>query len=390
MRIGIDYTAALWQGAGIGRYTRELVRHVLEAGPQHQYCLFFASYGLDRASPFLQDLQELHTRHANVRVATIPLPPRRLTQIWHRLRVPLPIEVFTGALDVLHAPDFVPPPTYAQTIVTIHDLSYMVHPECALPSVARYLNSAVPRSVASANAILVDSQATQRDLQRLLAVDPARVTVVYPGVSTAFQRLPPEATASVRQDLGLPERFLLFVSTLEPRKNVPRLLEAYASVLAELEHMPLVLAGRKGWMYEAIFEAIERLNLQAHVRLLNYVDDKVLPSLYNLAWAFVYPSIYEGFGIPALEALACGTPVLTANNSSLPEVVGAAAVLVDAHNVESIASGLQQITHNQQLRDRLHVAGPIQAQAFTWQLAANQVLEEYAALANSGNRIRSR
>lgn len=386
MRVGIDYTAAVWQGAGIGRYTRELIGRVIERGPQHEYRLFFASYGLDPASPFVAMLGKLQMAHPNVRVARIPLPPRRLTQLWHRLRIPLPVELFTGQLDVLHAPDFVPPPSRAPTIVTIHDLSYMVHPECALPSVARYLNSAVPRSVARAQALLADSQATRVDLQRLLGVDPARVTVVYPGVSEAFRPLAADVTEPVRRALGLPDRFLLFVSTLEPRKNLPRLIEAYARVLDQIDAIPLVLAGRKGWMYQEIFAAIERHGLQAQIRLLDYVDDKALPSLYNLAWGFVYPSIYEGFGIPALEALACGTPVLTADNSSLPEVVGASAVLAQATDLRSLMGGLVQIVNDVNLRERLRAEGPLRARMFTWEQAADQVLEQYARFGSRSAR----
>ena len=171
------------------------------------------------------------TTHANVRRVPIPLSPRRLTQFWQRLRVPLPVELFTGRLDLLHAPDFVLPPTRARTLVTIHDLSFLVHPECAEPSMVRYLTDAVPRGLRRANVILADLQATRNDLARLLAVDPARVELVYPGVGPRFCPLPAETTEPVRRRLGLPDHFVLFVSTLEPRKNLVRLLEAFAQVV---------------------------------------------------------------------------------------------------------------------------------------------------------------
>jgi glycosyltransferase involved in cell wall biosynthesis len=385
MRIAIDYTAAVWQGAGIGRYTRELVRAVIEQGPEHEYRLFYAAYGLDSSSPLLAGLQEIGTQRRNVRLLPIPLPPRRLAQIWHRLRIPLPIELVTGPIDLLHATDFVPPPTAAAipVIVTVHDLSYIVHPECALPSVARYLNGAVPRGVRRANALLADSIATKRDLEQFMQVDPQRVTVVYPGVRPEFRPMTPSETEPFVQTMGLPERFLLFVSTIEPRKNLPRLLEAYAQVRERIGNLPLVIAGRKGWMYDEFFQAIGRLGLTTHVQLLDYVDDKALPSLYNRAWAFVYPSIYEGFGFPALEALACGTPVLTADNSSLPEVVGDLAVLVRAEDVSSIAAGLERIVCDEALRERLRAGGPQRAHAFTWSHAASQVLALYRELGRS-------
>ena len=178
MHIGIDYTAAAWQGAGIGRYTRELIRAIVARGDSHRYTLFYAAGGLARDSVYLADLQQLCTTYANVRHVPIPLSPRRLTQLWQRLRVPLPVELFTGRIDLLHAPDFVLPPTRARTLVTIHDLSFLLHPECAEPSMVRYLTDAVPRGLRRANVILADSQATRIDLARLLGIAPARVELV--------------------------------------------------------------------------------------------------------------------------------------------------------------------------------------------------------------------
>jgi glycosyltransferase involved in cell wall biosynthesis len=405
MRIGIDYTSAIWQGAGIGRYTRELVRAIVEQGGDFRYTLFYAAGGVERANPYLADLDRLRAAHPNVRATPIPLSPRRLTQLWQRLRVPLPVELFTGWLDLLHAPDFVLAPTRARTLLTIHDVSFLVHPECAVPSMVRYLSDAVPRSLRRADAVVADSQATRRDLARLLGYDSARVTVVYPGVSPRFRPLPPEETEPVRARLGLPERFLLFVSTLEPRKNLVRLIEAFAQLLqiadcrfqitdpnlqSTICNLQLVIAGRRGWLYEEIFAAIERLGLGDRVRLLDFVDDKDLPALYNLAWAFAYPSIYEGFGFPALEALACGVPVVTADNSSLPEVVGdptsgagePAAVLAPAEDVAALAAALGRVVSDAALRARLREAGPVRARQFTWERAAQQVLECYRQTAN--------
>jgi glycosyltransferase involved in cell wall biosynthesis len=387
LKIGIDYTAAIWQGAGIGRYTRELVRAILAAGGDFAYRLFYAAGGASAANPYLAELRQLCAAYPNIRAAPIPLSPRRLTQLWQRLHVPLPVEIFTGRLDLLHAPDFVLPPTRARTLLTIHDLSFLVHPECHLPSMVRYLSSAVPRSVRRADIILADSEATRRDLERLLHVGPARVSVVYPGVSPRFRPLPAEQTEPVRRRLGLPDRFVLFVSTLEPRKNLVRLLEAFAQVLQSTDsnlqsaicNLQLVIAGRRGWLYEDIFSAIERLRLEDRVRVLDFVDDNDLPALYNLAWAFAYPSIYEGFGLPLLEALACGTPAITADNSSLLEVVGdpPAAALAHASDTRAIAAALRRAVGDEELRAQLRAAGPARAALFTWEQAAQQVLACY-------------
>lgn len=375
-RIGIDYTAAAWQGAGIGRYTRELVRAVLEQGGAHEYVLFFAAGGLERSGAYVEELRRLCRAHPNVSARPIPLSPRRLTQLWQRLRAPLPVELFTGRLDLLHAPDFVLPPTRAKTLLTIHDLSFLVRPETHLPSMVRYLSSAVPRSLRRADAVVADSRATRADLERLLGLAPGRARVVYPGVGPQFRPLDPAVCAPVRARLGLPERFLLFVSTLSPRKNLVRLVEAYAQAGPDAD---LVLIGQRGWLYEEVFAAIERLGLGARVRIPGFVHDKDLPAVYNLALACVYPSLYEGFGLPALEALACGTPLVTADNSSLPEVAGDAALLVDAADTAAIAAAIRRVAGDAELRARLSAAGPAQAQRFRWEQAARQILDCYRA-----------
>lgn len=390
MHIGIDYTAAVWQGAGIGRYTRELTRAVIAQGSEHRYTLFYAAGGIGQSSPFLAELRQLCAAHAAVRAVPIPIAPRRLTQIWQRLRIPMPIELFTGRLDVLHAPDFVLPPTRARTLLTIHDLSFLVHPELAAPGMVRYLSSAVPRSIRRANGVIADSEATRQALDQLLPDARRSIEVVYPGVDPRFHPLPVADAEAVRLRLHLPARFLLFISTLEPRKNLVRLLEAFARLAEQpaTRDLHLVIGGRRGWLYDDIFTTIERLNLGERIRLLDFVDDKDLPALYNLAWAFTYPSIYEGFGLPALEALACGTPVLTANNSSLPEVVGDAAVLVDAESVGSIAAGLARISADETLRTALKAAGPARASRFRWEQAAQQVLQAYDRVARQQRATR--
>lgn len=371
MIIGIDYTAAIWQGAGIGRYTRELVRAVVGIDPALHYVLFYAAGGLPEHSPYLTDLRALCGAWPNVRAVPIGISPRLLTILWQRLRLPLVAEWFTGPLDLLHAPDFVLPPTRAQTLVTIHDLTFLVQPDCFEPSLQRYMARVVPRSLRRANLVLVDSEASGHDLVRLLAVGHERIVVVYPGVSPTFRPLPASQTAPLRQRLGLPQDFLLFVGTLEPRKNLVRLLEAI-SLWEQAPH--LVIAGRKGWLYEDIFTSVERLGLQQRVSFLDFVDDADLPALYNLARAFVYPSLYEGFGLPAAEALACGTPVVTTAVASLPEVVGEAAILVDPLNPQALVAGMQQALRE---RERLRNAGPAQVQRFRWEDSARALRDCY-------------
>jgi glycosyltransferase involved in cell wall biosynthesis len=381
MIIGIDYTAAAWQGAGIGRYTRELVRATVAADQANRYVLFFAARGLDRQSPYVAALRALCARHPNVVARPIGLSPRQLTILWQRTRLPLRAEVFAGRLDLLHSPDFVLPPTRARTLLTVHDLSFLVLPECHVPSARDYLRRALPRSLRRADAVIADSVSTRDDLIRLLKVDPARISVIYSGADASFQPLPIANPAAARARLKLPAHYLLHVGTLEPRKNLPRLIAALASL--GRHDLKLLLVGRRGWLYDEIFQAIEQYGLHEHVRFADFVRDDELPVLYNLAEAFVYPSLYEGFGLPPLEAMRCGTPVVASHTSSLPEVVGDAAVLVDPLSVTSIATGVARVLDDAALRAQLRVAGPQQARRFSWGRAATQLLRCYARLYNA-------
>jgi glycosyltransferase involved in cell wall biosynthesis len=388
MIIGVDYTAAVWQGAGIGRYTRELIR-AAAADRGIDYKLFYAAGGLPPASPFLAELRALCAANPNVRARPIPLRPRHLTILWQRLRLPLMAEWLIGPVDIVHAPDFVLPPTRARTLLTVHDLTFLVRPECAEAGLRRYLARAVPRALRRADMVLVDSLATAADLERLLGVGGPRVQLVYPGVDGRFRPMARAEAEPLRAALGLPAEFLLFVGTIEPRKNLVRLIEAFDRLIggtdggAAHDELQLVIAGRKGWLYEEVFSAVERLGLGARVRFLDFFDDGQLPALYNLARAFVYPSLYEGFGLPALEALACGAPVVTAGVSSLPEVAGDAAVLVDPLSVESIAGGIRRALADEA---RLRAAGPPQARRFTWAAAAQALVAGYRRLGPAGVR----
>ncbi len=379
MRVGVDYTAAVWQGAGIGRYTRELIRAVVGLDPSITYRLFYAAGALPTTSPYLADLRALAAAHPNVELRPLPLSPRLLTILWQRLRLPLPAERLIGSIDLLHAPDFVLPPTRVRTLLTIHDLTFLVRPECAEAGLRRYLARVVPRALRRADMVLVDSQATAADLARLLGVSGSRVHLIYPGVDPRFQPLPPAALEATRARLGLPAAFVLFVGTLEPRKNLPRLVRAFARL--DDPELHLVIAGRRGWLYEEIFATVERPGLQNRVQFLDFVADADLPALYNLARAFVYPSLYEGFGLPVLEALACGTPVVTSGVSSLIEVAGEAAVLVDPLDEAAIAAGITRALHD---AARLRAAGPVQARRFRWETAAQRLLACYRTLGAGG------
>ena len=375
MRIGIDYTAAAHQGAGIGRYTRGLIGALTRLEGKNEYRLFVAGGG---------GLFGQAQWPSNVRLCTIPLSQRNLTRIWHRLRLPLPVEVFTGPLDLFYSPDFVLPPVWrARTLLTVHDLSFVRYPQTADRRLHRYLNVAVPRSVWRADHILADSQNTAHDLTELWGVPSEKISVLYPGVESRFRPVTDAAElARVREQYDLSQRFILSVGTLQPRKNYERLIRAFGQLWATTEGRPyrLVVVGGKGWLYESIFDCVRELGLEKEVLFPGFVADEDLPALYTLADLFAFPSLYEGFGLPVLEAMACGTPVVCSEASSLPEAAGDAALLVDPLDVEGWAKAMGRALSDEMLKRELVARGLAQARRFSWERAAGELLEICRAL----------
>jgi len=377
VRIGIDYTAAVRQGAGIGRYARSLVRGLTKVGGAHSYRLLIAG-GAPRGS------HEKWPR--NFRLISLPLSDYWMTILWQRLRVPLWADLFTGSVDLFHSPDFVLPPLRrAKTILTVHDLSFLRYPECYEAAFREYLEGAVPRSVSRADLILADSESTRQDLIEFFAVDSDRVEVLYSGVEKRFHPITDAISlAGVREQYGLPEHFILSVGTLQPRKNFGRLIEAYRRLIDRIDlDVKLVIAGGKGWLYERIFRRVEELGLNGKVIFLGFFADDDLPTLYSLADLFVFPSLYEGFGLPPLEAMACGTPVISSNASSLPEVVGGVAQMVDPFDVEGLAEAMFEVLSDDELQAEMIRKGLIRAGQFTWEGAARALLHTYERLGMS-------
>ncbi len=374
-RIGIDYTPAYEQGGGIGRYVRELVAALVAQRDLYDYRLFVAGAAFPFTAPF---------QASRVSWSPITVTPPWLARIWHRLRLPLVVEAFTGKLDLFHATDFVLPPTLSQTVtlLTVHDLSFVRVPDSAFPALKRYLDQVVPRSVMRADHILADSVATKVDLVDLYGVVPEKVTVLLSGVNQSFARATdPVFLMAMRNKYGLGSwPYLFSVGTVQPRKNYARVIQALALLHKRGFDLHLVIAGGKGWLDDPIYATVHEQKMQDFVHFIGFADDADLPALYSAASCFVFPSLYEGFGLPVLEAMRCGTPVITSNVSSLPEVAGDAALTVDPYDVEAIADALERIVSSPSLCETLVSRGYERARQFTWEASAQHLLDIYAQL----------
>ncbi len=372
MKIAIDFTAALKQSGGIGRYTRGLVTTLAELDTTTHYTLM--------ATPDapLDDLADFKHR-SNFQHKLYPLSERWMTIGWHRFYLPIPVEWFTAEIDLFHSPNFILPPTKkTKTLLTVHDLSFIRHPAGAVEGLRNWLMKVVPRSLAQADHILADSESTKKDLIELYQVEANNITVVGAGVEDRFQPITNEQKQSaVRKSYNLPDsKFVLGLGTLEPRKNFTGLIKAFSqSPIQETHH--LIIAGGKGWLYEEIFAAAEDSEVADRIHLIGFVADEDLPALYSLADIFAYPSHYEGFGIPVIEAMACGTPVVCADNSSLPEVAGNAALQTKATDIDSLAGILHQLSTDDLLRNQCIERGFYQAKQFSWEKAAQRLLDVY-------------
>ena len=371
MRIAIDCRSVYPGRGGIGRYTEGLVRALAEIDGENEYVLFRCNAASD---PVVD--------RPNVTVLTFDTA--MIDPTWEQLA--LPSELDRLRADVYHATCFTLPVARAWrgAVVTIHDVVFRRHPELVEPGLRAYLSEWSEFAARTADRVTTVSEHARGEIAEVLAVDPDRIRVIPPGVDDRFRPMPPdEARRSVSRDLRLPDRYVLFVGALEAKKGVPHLIEAFAAVAESpgLTDLRLVLAGGRGPAPLDVEGLVDRWGLTERVVLPGYVADEDLPGLYAAAEAFVYPSLYEGFGLPVLEALASGVPVIAGDRSSLPEVCGAAAVLVDPEDPSALAEALKTVLTDDDRRQALAKAGPTQAGQFTWRRMAEAMLDLYREVA---------
>lgn len=362
-----------YRAAGVSRYIYNLVRHLHDADPTNSYTVLVSEH-----------VQGWRNISQHVSRLSVNRPLSRV--LWEQTK--LPFELRRIRADLLHAPVNVAPfRSVCPTVVTVHDLSFIHYPNSFRAFQRLYQQTMTPISIRRAARVIAVSENTRMDLLRLYRADPARVQVVYNGVEERFRPIDKPGVERFRRRRGLPERMILFVGTLEPRKNVSTLLKAYALLRKTgRTKVPLVIAGGKGWLYDPIFALAEELGLGEHLFFPGYVPDAELPLWYNAAEIFVFPSLYEGFGLTPLEAMACGTPVIVSSASSLPEVVGDAGLIVEPEDVEGLAESIARLLDDPALRKELGVAGQRRATGFTWQRTAQKTVAIYRqALGEEGN-----
>lgn len=354
MRIGME----LPHGAGIGRYGTNLIRYLVQLDPETAYLLFPGAWRqLDLA---LQHETDQGSRF-----------------LWRQ--VVLPRDLSRHRVDLFHGLFPSVPLFWTPTITTIYDMTPLLLPEYMLHNERLLFGLFLGIYVRRAGHILTISEQSKRDIIRLLHVPPDKVSIAFPAAETRFRPMPHSDTwDGVLQQYGIACPFILFVGTLEPRKNIVTLVKAYAALRSSgrIAHQ-LVIVGRKGWLYDEIFETVDMLGLGRNVIFTGAVPDHELAYLYNAATLFVYPSFYEGFGLPPLEAMACGTPVITSCTSSLPEVVGDAGLMVDPRNVEELTCAMTKILGNEALRHEMKEKGLQRASVFSWAETAKQTLRIY-------------
>ncbi len=368
MTIGIDISQIVYN-TGVSRYTRELVRQVLRIDHDNSYMLFAGV--LQQRQAIETYLQELKAEGLQFKSTVVPLPPKAASFIWNDWHQ-FPIETFIGEVDVFHTSNWTQPPVKkAKKVVTIHDLTPILYPKYHDQLVVKTFKKTLTIIEKECQRVIVDSKATKNDLLTHSSIKADDIHVVYLGASDLFLPVKSESKiVKVKEKYGIKDEYFLTVATHEPRKNLATVIEAFKCLN---ENCQLVLTGKYGWG--------EKVDvLPKSVITTGFIPDDDLPALYSGATAFVYVSEYEGFGLPVLEAMQCGCPVITSNVSSLPEVAGNAAMLIKPHDISALEKSMETVLTNKTVQKEMRTKSLEQANAFSWEKTAQETLHVYKSL----------
>jgi glycosyltransferase involved in cell wall biosynthesis len=373
--IYLDVSAAVHRRAGLGRYAESLTRTLVAAHPD-RYALF---YNRERGIEPLPGLV-----HMSTRTVALGYKPWRML-VWLGQLARVGFDNMLPDAELFHATEHLLLPLRSiPTVLTVHDLIFRHLPAHHKPLNRWYLNLTVPLYCRRATHIVAISECTRRDLIATYGLPPDKITVIPEAADPHFRPQPPQAVAAVRARYGLPDRYLLFVGTIEPRKNLTRLLAAFETIHTEGLSDGLVIVGRRGWLYGELFARLERSPVRGAVLFPGYVPDEDLPAIYAAAQALVFPSLYEGFGLPVLEAMACGTPVAASSASSIPEVGGEAALYFDPTDTGELTATIRRLLRDADLQDSMRAQGLAHAMRFSWNLAATKTRAVYDVVLEGG------
>ncbi len=380
MTIYIDVSAAAHQRGGMARYAESLARAMLARhGAEHSFGLF---YNRDRHTRTLAGLDGVAMRSVHC-----GYKPWRMA-VWMGQLASIGFNRLLPDAELYHATEHLLMPLRGvPTVLTVHDLIYRMFPAYHKRLNYWFLNAAMPVFARRADALVTISQSSKRDLMRLYGIPDDKISVIYEAASPHFRPASPREVAEMRSRCGLPERYLLALGTIEPRKNLIRLVAALRILRQRHPDLALVVVGTAGWLYQDFFQTVEKLDDPRAVLLAGYVADADLPAVISGASVYVLASFYEGFGLPILEAMACGTPVVCSSTSSMPELGGEAARYFDPYDSDSIVAELEAVLADEELRTEMRERGLLQASRFSWEQAADQTYGVYRRLL-SGRALR--
>ena len=372
MRIGLDAIPLVAAKTGIGHYTDALASSLARIHSDHQYVLL---------SPF--DFAFHAGNGAPPNLSKMFFPVRSVFKKWWLAGLPAMLRI--SPLDVFHGTNYcIPVFSNCPTVVTIHDLSLFTQAHTHEDDNVRRGKRRMPLMARRATRIIVPSEFTKRETIQYLGVGEGKIRVIFEAARDNMKPLPAAKCLRTLEKYQLRQPYLLYVGTIEPRKNLLTLIRAYDELLRTTEHRPqLALCGGKGWLCEEVFKLVEELKLTDQVRFTGYVADEDLPALYSAAEAFVYPSLYEGFGLPPLEAMACGTATMTSNVSSLPEVVGQSGLTHDPNDWQTLTAHIAKLLGDPTAREHFRRAGITQAARFSWDRAARETQRVYDEVVGS-------
>ena len=363
MKIGLIIAFVDVENAGYWSYAYNLFKNIMKLDKKNEY------YLIDSIKRNL-DLNAIN-------YVVYPIPIVRFGRFtWPNFI--LPFKVKSQSFDIVHTPHQFGSllKTSYKDIITIHDLTPIRFPNTQIPLTVVHYKYFLPLLLKRSDIVISVSEYSKKEISKYYKIPDSKIKVTYNGIDHDMYK-PSRNYNEILNKYNINYQFILYVGTLEPRKNIPTLIKAFYKLRKKGTHHKLLIAGSKGWKYEDIFETVKNLNLEKEVIFTDYIPNEDLPALYNAADLFVYPSFYEGFGLPPLEAMACGTPVITSNTSSLPEVVGDAGIMIDPYDVDGFANAMFEVLTNDGLRDDMSEKGLERANMFSWEKTAKETLKVY-------------